>query len=201
MSVNCYTLTLSDFIKCLVDNDFTPLGENAPTKWAAILEEFAELVPNKIATEILELQKEISIKEKQIEIINICIYGLSLRYNRDLANELKSMGYRVKLDPANKAQYVKDLEMVAARAKTLQHDIIVKQKELDALAGTATGGRKYTHKDFISINIELGKHAGYRIDPNVVTVAEWAVLKHKYELYIEELERRAENKRRALVRD
>lgn len=185
---SCYEITMDKFIDCLVDGRIEVLGKgieiDLQEAWANILSEFSTLRNNKTGDDCLELQKEISVLHKKIELINLCVSVLWEIYNRDLANELKMMGYNIKLDWSDKAGYYKDLNLVISKSKTFAVLAERKQKELNALI-EKTKGNSYTRKDFISINTNLSKYMQFHINNKEVSVAEWCDMVNKYEAYIE----------------
>ena len=113
------------FIDCLVDNKFSVLGkgkDDALNKaWFDIVNEFTSLRKSNSASDILELQKEIFVLQNKIKIISLCVSVLWETYNRDLANELKTMGFNVKLDWSDKVHYYKELNLIYRKSKTLMN--------------------------------------------------------------------------------
>ena len=104
-------------------------------------------------------------------------------YNRELANELKLMGFLLKLDWADKANYYRELQLVISRSKSWVTQMAGKEKDLQLLL-KKTKGEGYARKDFISINSNLSRFMKYHIN-NAITVAEWCDLVTKYQEYVE----------------
>jgi len=114
--MNCYTLKMSDFLNCLLDNNLQSLNNDLQL-WDQIINEFSDLRTNGLPNPALELQKEIAVLDKKVEIIDLCVSVLWEMYNRNLANELQQMGFSLKLDWANKVSYYKELNSVLSKAK------------------------------------------------------------------------------------
>lgn len=185
---SCYLLTMDKFIDCLVEDKLQVLGngtqEQLNKAWGNIVHEFSELRADKSATELLELQKEIFVLQNKIKIISLCVGVLWDTYNRDLANELKTMGFNVKLNWSNKAQYYKELNLVISKSKTF--DVLARRKEKELLELIKKSGTdRYQRKDFVSINTSLSKYMSFHVNNNQITVAEWCDMVNKYEEYIE----------------
>lgn len=196
---SCYELTMDKFIDCLVDNKLYVLGkgteEELNSAWEDVMHEFSGLRANNSTTEILELQKEIFVLRNKIKIITLCIDVLWETYNRDLANELKTMGFNVKLDWSDKVQYYKELNLIFRKSKTYEVLARRKEKELHVLSNKNKSD-KYSRKDFISINTSLSKYMSFHVNNSQITVAEWCDMVNKYEDYLESQQKQLNKDRR-----
>ena len=187
------------FIDCLLDNKLYVLGkgteEELNSAWEDVMHEFSGLRANNSTTEILELQKEIFVLRNKIKIITLCIDVLWETYNRDLANELKTMGFNVKLDWSDKVQYYKELNLIFRKSKTYEVLARRKEKELQTLSEKSKS-EKYSRKDFVSINTSLSKYMSFHINNSQITVAEWCDMVNKYEDYLESQQKQLNKDRR-----
>lgn len=185
---SCFDLTMDKFIDCLVDGKLSVLGEGTDVElsnaWQSILFEFSELRQESTINESLELQKEIAVLENKVNIIDLCVSVLWEVYNRDLANELKSLGYILKLDWSNKVEYYGELKKVISKRKTLIVQLDSKKKKLVELVEKAKG-KGYKRNDFVKINTNLSQFMKFRVDNKNTTVAEWCDMVSKYESYLE----------------
>lgn len=185
---SCYKLTMDKFIDCLIDNDFTGLGKGSQTElllaWVEVFNEFSSLRQNSQSEEIFVLLKNIFSIEEKIKIIGYCVDILWVVYNRDIANELKELGFNVKLDWSNKQSYYKDLNSVITKAKSLNVKLQQHQKELDLLTNKHKGN-SWKRKDFTSINTNLAKFMNFHINNSIISVADWCDMVNKYEAYCE----------------
>jgi len=150
--MNCYEFKMCDFLDCLIDGNLKSLNGDA-NLWQAILSEFSELRTCGAPNPALELQKEIAVLDKKVELIDLCVSVLWEVYNRNLANELQQMGFKISLDWSNKVKYYKELTGVISKAKKYIIASKTKSKELDQLLKT-NEGLKPRRQDFIKINIE-----------------------------------------------
>jgi len=181
--MNCYTLKMSDFLDCLLDNNLQSLNNDLQL-WDQIINEFSDLRTNGLPNPTLELQKEIAVLDKKVEIIDLCVSVLWEMYNRNLANELQQMGFSIKLDWANKVSYYKELNSVISKAKKYIVLSKSKSKELDTMLKSNVAA-KPTRKDFIKININLSKFMGFQISNANIFVAEWCELVNSYDEQIQ----------------
>lgn len=179
---------MDKFIDCLVDNDLSGLGKGSQTElqiaWIEVYNEFASLRQNGQSKEIFELIKHIFSLEQKIKIISYCVDVLWVVYNREVANELKELGFNIKLDWSNKKEYYKELSVVISKSKSLSTKLHQKQKELELLTDKQKGN-SWTRKDFISINTNLARFMNFHINNSIVSVADWCDMVNKYEAYCE----------------
>jgi thermostable 8-oxoguanine DNA glycosylase len=179
---------MEKFIECLIDKNFSVLGKGNEIKlqaaWIEIFNEFSSLRQNSQSNEIFELMKSIFSIEQKIKIINSCVEILWHVYNRELANELKDLGFNIKLDWSNKTQYIKELQSVISKGKSLTTKLKQKQAELDKLTEKQKGN-SWSRKDFVSINTNLARFMNFHINNSLITVADWCDMVNKYEAYCE----------------
>lgn len=174
----CSTLKMSPFLDIL-------LGEvPQPEWWEELHSEYIGLRENKSTSFILDMVKEITYLQTKVFIITKCVEVLAHTYSRDLISELKICGCKGKFDWSNQVQYSNDLRACISYSKKYINQYQKKEKEL-ADYYKRHGGEQIQRKDFDIWAITLGKYQGYRIDFDVVTVAEYCHLMNSYERYCE----------------
>lgn len=175
--MTCYTLKMSQFIRCI-------LGEEIIPEWEEVYSEYIGLRENKSSSFILDLLKDITyLKTKQFIIIK-CVEVLANTYNRELVMEVKQCGCKGKFNWADKIDYSNDLKAALSYAKRYNSQMARKEKELDDY-NKRHGGKSIERKDFDIWGITLGKYLGFRIDFDVVSVSEWCAMMNQYERYCE----------------
>lgn len=187
---------MDKFIDCLVDKDFSVLGKGSEYElsaaWMDIYNEFSSLRQSAESTQLFELMKEIFSLEQKIKIIEKCVEILWITYSRDIANELKMMGFNIRLDWSDKPVYFKELNSIVSKTKTTVLKLEQKQKELNKLTEKQKG-IGYSRKDFISINTNLARFMNFHINNAIITVADWCDMLNKYDAYCEVLNNQNNN--------
>lgn len=178
---SCKTLCLDPFIQAYCNNDLSGLlisgtqNEEIHSAWNEILFEWSSLVKSENADALFELQKEIAILEHHIIYIDYAVPFLKLRYDEDIANEVRSLGYDVPQDE----NYQKALDLITslAKRKVFDHGELV--DEFNRLNKTTTG-KKQSEDEFIKTVLTLAKYQGYPIDRKTTTVFDFAQIFNNY---------------------
>jgi hypothetical protein len=178
----CSTLKMNPFIECLLSENYVAVG--GKEQWDEIYSEYIGLRENKSTSFILEMIKEITYLQTKVFIITKCIEVLAVTYSRDLVNELKQCGCRGRFVWSNQAQYSNDLKASASYAKKYISQLQKQEAELNDYYKKHAGD-KVDRKHFDIWSVTLGKHQGYRINLNEVTVSEWCHMMNDYERWAE----------------
>lgn len=176
--MTCYTLKMSAFISCLMNE------VEKPDNWDDIYSEYIGLRENKSSLFILSLMKDIAYLKTKHFIINKCCEVLAIAYSKELVDELKKYGFRAEYNWDNKSTYSRDLKSALSGAKKLITLWQRKEQELEQYQ-KKHAGKEVQKKDFFIWAITLGKFLGFRIDLEMVTVAEWCEMLNQYERYCE----------------
>lgn len=177
--MTCSTLTMNKFIAALL-GDLSYVGEH----WEDIYNEYVGLRENKQSSYILDLMKEITYLQTKVFIITKCVEVLAVTYSRELVMEVMQCGCKGKFDYSNPVAYSNDLKAALSFAKKYTAQSQRKEKDLNDYHARH-GSKVIERKDFDVWAITLGKFQGYRIDYDVVTVAEYCHLMNAYERYCE----------------
>lgn len=183
--MNCYSIKMTQFISWLLNN------EPRPDNWDDIHSEYIGLRENKSSLYILGLVKEIAYLKCKFDIINKCCKVMNVCFTAKLdeqAKELKdifrSYGFRQAFPMDNEMLFSRDIRAVLSSNKRMVHTWERKEKEYEEYV-KRHGGKEWQQKDFYMWAITLGEHQGYRIDLEVIVVAEWCQLMNRYEQYCE----------------
>lgn len=186
-------LPLIRFIRCMCDDDYSPLiieGEASSDQllemWQQIYEEYLDMTGAHRNNYALTLTAEIN--ELFFRHVSI-VEGVNiLRKHRfdDLVAMMHKSGYRFPFNPLDPAKYQQDLDRVINRAKTLLVDIENKQAQLKALR-KGDDGEKISRLYFDKLLAMLSKFQGYRIDKEVTTVSEYVSILNLYIQHCDQL--------------
>lgn len=176
MIKSCKDITLEKFIKCIVDKQYSVLGKgteiNQYAAWIEIYNEYAQLVKDDTTMYLFELNRDITVLQEKIGIVDLCADILWSKYDRAVCVELNKLGFNVHLDWSKKIDYYKQLKLCLSRAKTWVIEISRKQKEVKTLLNK-NKGEGYTRQYFNRVNANLGKYMSFYIDAKKVKVDEW----------------------------
>lgn len=178
-------------IKALCYDDLSSLGtaplEELQKVWWNIYTEFIQLSDEPDIRLALRLTRSIyEMKYRKIKIECMVAY-LAVKWDEDLVNELRRKGYRYKFDYNRPTEYTRDLKLILSRLKRYEIDIEIFQAELTAIEQKNTGA-KVSEAYFTKTLVRLGNHNKYRIDREVITVAEYCALKTEYINYVKQTE-------------
>lgn len=187
----CYKLTMTKFLDCLFDNNYSALGEGSEEElqdaWKKVYNEFVNLRQDKTTSELFNISKEMELLRLKLKMINECLKVLWIRHNRDVVLELQKLGFaHLRFDAANKPQYLKQLNDVAEISKRYQVDITKREKEIAALM-QKNKGKTVGRESFLLINGNLSKYMNFYVDNTKVVVADWCVMVNQLEKHIEQL--------------
>lgn len=183
--MTCYELKMSEFIPWYLEE------KPRPENWEDIYNEYISLRENKSATYVLGLIKEIiflkarySIVIECCKMLNICFTHVLVDSAAELKATLRLYNYRQPFDLANEITFSRDIRAVLSLNKKTVTTWERKEKELKDFQDKHAG-KGWTHKDFYVWAVTLSEYMKYRIDLDVITVAEWAALLNKYDKYCE----------------
>lgn len=145
--------------------------------WNEILFEWSGLVKSENSDYLFQLQKEIAVLEHHIIYVDYAVTFLKLRYDVNIAQEVRSLGYDVPQFADN--NYHSSLDMITslAKRKVFDHGELV--DEFNRLNKTTTG-KKQSEDEFIRTIIMLAKYQGYAIDRKTTTVFDFAQIFNNY---------------------
>lgn len=180
LSVKLYVrisdLPLRNFIRCIVDGDFTALVisgyatlEDLVKAWRLILLEYVDAITD--GDERMELTLHAEYMELKItyQCVIDAIEILSEYYVADLVPVLNKL-LRVKYnpDPSKQKEYYDTLTLYYNNSLDLSLELRIKEKQLKAIQTKQATG-EYTHEYFQSHLITLSDYAKYRITDDIST--------------------------------
>jgi hypothetical protein len=179
---SCKTLCIDPFLNAYCNNDLSGLlisGTPDPSElqdaWNEIMFDYSGLIKTDSSNNLFLLQREIAILEHHIIYIDYAIPFLKLKYDEDIANEVRMMGYDI---PEGEG-YQKALDLIKelAKRKVFDHGNLV--DEYNRLNKTVEG-KKQTEEEFIKTILMLAKYQGYAIDRKTTTVFDFAQIFNNY---------------------
>lgn len=192
---HCSECPLDVFIDVLVNHNLHRLVRSGkPTEdeigkaWQNLFFEYCDLSGTKSYRQLFAINKEIGILHSRRLMIQLCVRVLSVHPMESAKIELRRAGYNYAFDYTNKESYLKDLNTVIERSRSIE--IALKEREFEyQQAVSAYGGKELTEHDFERILVELSKYMGFRLAPREMTVSEYVAILQKYEKEGEMIER------------
>lgn len=179
-------MPLDIFIDCLVDNNFERLIKRGKandyillSNWENIFIEYCELSGTTHFKKMLSLMREIGSLKSRLMAIDTCIYVLANKYSFYCVTTLRKLGYDYKFDRNNFADYVKDIELVNNKKKTIELTIAQKETEYSNLlqeSKDANIDRVFFDKQLII----LSKWIGFSLRKREITVSEYVSILKNY---------------------
>jgi hypothetical protein len=145
--------------------------------WNEVLFEWSGLVKSENSEALFELQKEIAILEHHIIYIDYAVPFLKLRYDEEIAQEVRGLGYEVPVFEDENYQAALGLINSLAKRKVFDHGELV--DEFNRLNKTTTG-KKQSEDEFVTTVLMLAKYQGYNIDRKTTTVFDFAQIFNNY---------------------
>lgn len=192
---NCHELPLAVFIQVVTTNNYKLLvkeGKHSDNEiieaWNNIYSEYFELCGSTDAKHMINTVKTIAIAENKIKIINAAVLVLRRDHNETMYRALSKMGFKAKRFD-NQEEREEELKKVISRAKSLVHVLNEAERQLKQMEGE--GNKKASINDFTNTIVQLGKYQGYRIDPEITTVAEYLAIQKNFKLELEWRQKKA----------
>jgi len=183
--MTAYKVKMSEFIPWFLEE--TP----RPEFWDDLYSEYISLRENKSSLYILGLIKEITylkakykIIEQCCEMLNVCFRAVLIEQANELKDVLRQYNFRQVFPMDNEALFSRDIRAVLSANKKTISTWGRKEKDLEDFQQKHTG-KAWDRKGFYVWAITLGEYQGYRMDLDVITVAEWCLLINQYEKYCE----------------
>lgn len=189
---NCHELPMDRFICVLCDKDLSQLTKSgqAPVfileaHFQDLYNEFVDLRGDKNGTAALELLKQITYNQNKKLIVQECLEIMRIRYVRDIAVELRQMGYNYRFDFSQKEEYERDLTRVAVSLKRIDTLIKSLEKDLNKFKSDESDGGGFKRSDFDHMNSSLSKYMGFHVKESEVSVARWCAMMRDMDRHIE----------------
>jgi hypothetical protein len=200
--LDCATLPLKKFIACLCEDNLQALViSGKPTlpelqeAWWNIYAEFIDLCAEADNIYANRLQSDVNMFKARLLKIKLMVGFLRCEYDLQYVDELRTRGFRYKFEWDNQKQYHKDLDSTLAGTKHWQLQLQLREAELEAYLDAAKG-EKPSPLYFTQILIRLSDHAGFQLNPEVLTTAEFALRKKAYTDYADKVNKQKNAQRR-----
>ena len=142
--------------------------QKEPKNWDDLFNEYQSLLKEEKSDTVLYLLKDISYNQNKIFIIQSLCYALSLRYSKDIADELRSINPRFKYENNDKLN--KELQLTMSQAKALSALVKNKKEELKRIQ---SGHKQPKLTDWDSQFVYLTKFMGVKMNAKNTTVSEY----------------------------
>jgi hypothetical protein len=180
------------FLRCLIENDLTALGEAPPEvleeTWITIVAEYQQLRGDKIDhVNQLRLLKLIKKTQHHLYIFELCVNFLEHTWSDKIAESLRKLNYP--FNPANKTpgHYQTELQGCILRSKNHYIQLEGWLKELDEESSKhVKPSREYF--ETLLVNIESVQRTTYDLDK--ITVYKFIILEKRYNSYINALNKK-----------
>lgn len=197
---SCRELPLNKFMWCMVKGNVWHLMKPKQPRvskkilepvWNEIFYEYMDMVKDPMHTKMLVLMKEITRLDTHFVLVYETCRQLNLHYYKPLVESLQKLGYRYKYDPSDRQKYRKELDLTISQSKSYRLKAEQYRKDLEELKSDK--GKKTNESDYETILAELSKFQGYRLDPNVITVAEFVAITNRYKKHMEMISKQYHN--------
>lgn len=180
---SCKTLTLDAFIEAYFNHNYEGLlisgtmDKEVHYAWNEILFNYGRLIKSETGDYLFQLSKDIALLQWHITYVNCSVVYLEKKYDQDIANELRNLGYIVP-EPTDE-NYHEGLNRITSLAKRIvfEHGNLV--DEFNSLSNIKKGKRQ-SEEEFISTVVMLSKYQGYAIDRKTTTVFDFVQIFNNY---------------------
>jgi hypothetical protein len=174
----CTELPLYNFIRCIVDSDYTYLSRDgipppeAETLFEKILLEYIDLTGDEDYSYFIKLTFQVSTLQTKITAIEKALNYLVKNPSQEIEDGLRGLGYTLpSLD--DEIAYFKALERVKNKTKGMYIDLQRRIFDLENVRKSQKN-TKISEQYFTSSLIEVSKYMKYHVNPREITVAEYA---------------------------
>lgn len=193
-----YRLPLKLFFEVAVTEDLKHLIiDGRPTDlqlqdaYEHMIGEISSLVRTDQGAAILRITKRIGLMQWQILYVDYALNWLRVKYERDQGTdqdtltELRRLGYNYNFDTTNRYQYLRELEMVESRAKTLvrtRKDLLDEYHRMvgeDPKKGNQAPKRK-TREDVEHECANLERYQGYQFNRETMMTSQYYTIMSQY---------------------
>ena len=177
---DCFDLPLSKFIDAIVDQNYNALvisgtatDQELTDLWESIYAQYCELSNNSQYSDYQSKLKDYGLMKQRLIVLAGAVQVLSVAYNKEVADALITVGFRHTLDPLKPDNYLKELERLSKQCGAFSGRVKMAENQLNDLTKHIEK-KKTTRKDFIDSVAVVSRFVGFRIDPSIITVAEFA---------------------------
>lgn len=191
---SCDTLPLSRFRICLhgdlsalmMDGSMKPSLLELEQLWDSIFMEYVDLVRDPEQMYSLNLMRDIAVLESDLNLSASLVIFLSMKYDPEAEKSLKNMGFKFNLKPDDRQYNSGQLDKVIRQRKAKALTLNQKRKLLEEHQNKAKKGPKENPGDFDKVIAELSAFQGYRLDPGIISVAEYAAIHARFKKHVEQ---------------
>jgi hypothetical protein len=198
LHISCKTLCFAAFIDAYCNVDLKgliisgkPTPEELQKAWNEIVFEYSSLIKTEQSQYLFDLSKEISLLQWHINYVDGAIKLLSIRYEKEVAEELRELGYQVREDIGTQ-EYEDALKRIISLCKTKVFDLDVAVEEYNRLHNTKEG-KAQGEDEMFSTLAALSKYQGYNIDKNTTSVYEVTIIFNNYLAESKRMEKQLSN--------
>lgn len=211
---SCKELTLDKYIEITETANYSLLDKNydketdvssSPVpaedlikKWEEIEIEYTSLMAGRRLNESTVLQVHIELLMLKYDILLKSIELLRNDDSEHLRNTLKDLGYPLKSKFSYREKYLKELDIIFKKAKSIHIEIDKKVNEFNKINTVPNEAKNISKEDDLWIDslIVLSDFAGYNIKASEITVYEYA---KRFKAYLRQAEKQQKKKPSALT--
>ena len=200
MYKSCFTLPLERFINCIVDHDYNSLvikGKHTPeelaAQWEQIYAEYSELSGNIVYSNYVDLMKDYVRSLYQLQVLIGALSVLSLKYDPEMVKALRTVGFNEPLPEDDIEVFLSSMDKLSRKigsvnlmVKNTRAKVEAEQKKMKS--------KQMTRQDFLGVISGVTKFMQFRIDPKVVTVAEFVAYQKDLEEVVKHNRNGGQNK-------
>jgi hypothetical protein len=146
---SCSTLSLHAFIKAYCNDDLSgliisgnPSQEEAKEAWEEIYTDYSTLINSNFSEAYLEMAKQAGILQCHILYTENAVFYLTYRYDQEIIDELRRLGYEINYDPEDLKQQERQLNRITSLLKTKKFDLEQLQDQITRLEKTSSGKKQ-----------------------------------------------------------
>lgn len=191
---SCSELPMANFLVCLDSDGLEALVKPGSPKaspeqlqkaWDVIFVEYIDLMRDPDQMYALALMREIAVLESELNLSASLIVFLSMTYNREAENSLRKMGFKFSLKQGDLKHNTAQLDKVIRQRKSRLLTLSQKRKLLEQHREKEKKAAKSSVGDFDRVLAELSAFQGYRLDPHIMTVTEYAAVSDRFKKHVE----------------
>jgi len=195
------TLIYDDWITILEKEELKPLIisgqppiDELVSAWDSITDEYTAAIKTPKSNSIFDCYKKIERTKEKIKVLDWILFLLEFQYDEDLANELVKHGYSLITLCDDKEEYLKKINRVRTKAKTLIVLLGQYQNEYNLLAPDDNKVKRDRQSYIDELAILAKYQGGGFIDPRKITVEIYISIVNSFMRYQESLNRQQEKK-------
>ena len=193
---SCADISVRKFMKAYCNNDLSvliitghPTTEELESAWYDVMYDYSSRIRTDESNYVLHTAWRIGQLQAHIIYVDNALLYLRVRYNEDMVNELRQMGYTHLLYKEHNEDWQQQLRRVESKCKTKVYDLELLVEEYNKL-NKISNGTVMKEDDFNANVAMLAKYQGYPIHRDMTMMDEYLSI---FNNYMKELQRQKNN--------